>query len=419
MDSNESMLSTIKRWLLLLIVATMPLQENIPLVLGMSFPFILLVLLTIIIIIQGNWNRLIYAMRMPIVLSLFLYVGITLYVEYMHESSLYAGILRTLLSYLGAVVLGVAISDIKAFKSVVIGYIISGIYLGVVLYAYGWGMLSTDTSSFFEADAVRDEVLSKLPIRENANNIAARAAICVILISLVLLTKADVLTKNKRILFIALIIQTIALFVTMSRTGFVILIATMVLVALFYKLFSYKRVAHAIIIVAFLYLLAPQAYLDRMQIGTSKSESTELVDSRTYTFNTSIKEIRKNYLWGTGEGNLWIGEYSKHSALSYYNESKDSYFVGGTHNLYFQTILQWGVLGLLAFLYLQYNVIKLMPSRDKKDFVSLAVATFNIAILLLLFFVHEGSNKEFSVAYGLLIAYHLNLKNKKVGTIYG
>ena len=119
-----------------MIVATTPLQENIPTVFGMSFPVILLALLTATIIAQGNWDRIIYAMRMPLVLSFFLYIGVTLYVEYMHASSMYLGIFRTLLTYFGAIIFGVAISDRRAFRFVIIGYTISGIYLGIVLYVY-------------------------------------------------------------------------------------------------------------------------------------------------------------------------------------------------------------------------------------------------------------------------------------------
>src|SRR5690606_17479706 len=173
-----------------------------------------------------------------------------------------------------------------------------------------------------------------------------------------------------------------------------------------------RRLGYAIVVVAIFYVIAPQSYIERMQIETNRDEYGQ-TDSRTATLNRAMDEVKKNYLWGTGEGNLWIGDYSRVSGLSRYDEEKDRYFVGGTHNLYMQATLQWGVFGLLTLLYIQYNVIKLLPRRRGYDLTALIIAAFNVGVLILLFFVHDGNNKEFAVAYGLLIAYHLNLKEKR------
>ena len=405
-------------FLVFLYIISLPIQEDIPTLLGFSISAVIAILMLIKIFSSSYSNRLIAVLKMPLTKALFAYIIVCSFLESLHPSASYGGLLRIFSNYVGAICIATIITNEMGIKVLIFAYIISAIYLSIFLYFYGWEIASISAAQTFSAaNNVRDELLSNVPITQNPNYMSYTIGVSIVVLLILILKKNQLLFIKPSFSYIIITALSIGLLLTMSRTGIIVMIITILFIMYYFHLFSFERLIIIVFAGMLLYTVAPDSVKTRLKISNTE-EMDEFGnqfegDSRNVTFDESLTEVTNNFFWGTGEGNLWGGEYLKHSKLVRFNEEKNTYKMSGSHNLIFQNIIQWGVIALFFFLAIFYNVLKIMPSRNNLDFNSIIVLVFNFAAIILMFFDHIGSNKEYSIAFSLAMTYDLLKKGKR------
>ena len=405
--------SLFNRLIIFAYVFSLPFQEDTGTIAGISVPGLIVLIGFFRIFIEGSANNFFKIIKHPIGVSMIVFIVMAFIIESLHPTPFYASIFRNANNYLGTFMLATLVRDESDFKILIGSYIFSAAYMGLLLFVFGWGTLnSTSASTFSAANTARDETLSQVPISQNPNYMSYTLGLGILSIILYSYFRVKLFSINNKLLPIGvLLLLVLSLLVTMSRTGIVSTLVTMFFLMFYFRQATVSRIVVILISLALIYTYAPQSAKTRLTVGNTEEvdEFGNLVqsDSRSNTLNEAYYEIGKNFLWGTGEGNLWMGAYKKTSKLTKYNEEKDTYMMTGTHNLIFQIILHMGIFGFVFFAIILYNVFKVMPSYKELNFTGAIVLSFNIAAVSLMFFDNIISNKEYSIAYSMAISYSM------------
>ena len=407
--------------IIFLFVFSLPFQEDTGTIAGASIPGVIAFIGLLKVLLSSNFNAVNKVLKLPIAISLLVFLVISLIIEFAHPFAFYASIKRTAGNFISAILIASLIKDEDDFKVLVSSYIISAAYLGILLFVFGWGALnSTSATSFSAANSVRDETLAQVPVSQNPNYMSYTIGVSIISIIIYLYFKVKLFGISNKLFFIGLLsLLVLSMLVTMSRTGVVCMLITLVFILIYFRQLTIKRIIVLTSICALVYSFAPQSAKTRLTVNKSQEvdDFGNIVnsDSRAVTLDESFFEIQKNFLWGSGEGNLWNGAYTKESKLAKYIEDKDEYIMSGSHNLIMQNLIQMGIFGLIFFLIIIFCVFRAMPNYRRFDFMSVIVLTFNVAAVILMFFDHISSNKEYSIAYSMAMAYVIVYKNKNTG----
>lgn len=398
------------RVLLFIFIASFPIQEDIPTIAGASLPFLMLALIALHVLFTDKLLQLKKILSLPFAKVIYLYILYCIIIETFHPFNMYTGIFRMLMNFFAAFLVAACINSKKDLKAVILGYIFSGVLTALIYIIYGWSGIQAQTSSFLESDLLRSDVLSKLPISQNTNTLAYTFSVAIIIILISVYTKAKML-PNKALHYVLMGILFLGAIIAMSRSGIFILIVTTFFLAIYFKLFNFKMLLLGFFILVIGFALTPDSFKERMIFKTGQLDEYGNRDSRSVVLDQATQEVQKNYLIGVGEGNFWKGDYARQSSLAKYDEARNKYSVYGSHNLLLQNIIQWGIGTMIFYVIMHLCILKMLPPRHQFNFLTAVVVAVNISAILLLFFNHESANKEYCIAYGLLIAYHL--KGKK------
>ena len=393
------------RFLLMMTIVLLPLHSNLPEVGGVSTLFIIFGVLGFFLVLcrPGVLER---TLRHPVFLAGYALVGLGLLMEIIHGSvdgAMITGfeqIRHYFLMFTGAAIIASLCRDRQALRSGVYGILLAGVWLSVflilTLYTPLTGLSSVIASGYSEAHGVRGKVLSSgSDLQNNWNTVAFFAAQgAVVGLALGLTAKA----RLQQYMFLMIsAFCTIATFLPMSRIGILILAVTATAIFYAYGIMRARVIGGAVIFVILALLMVPKAVFTRMIITTETkgawagSESGEYEDARVSTYLTVIEYFPQYILTGLGVSHFY-GDWGMNS----------KYGLGGTHNVFAEVTIYWGLLGLLALLTLVWQAYQCLPQHSGAEPLCLCLRGIGVSIMVYSIFSHNLENKEFAIALGLL-----------------
>jgi O-antigen ligase len=392
-------------------IMSIPFQDDMPTFAGLSISALLILVFGFIAFAQDS-KRFVDLLMCPMSVAFYLHMAFCMIVESIHPYSTLKGTIRVSNMYLGAIVVAWYIESKEDIFRISNFYILSALLMSAFVVPFGWNILvGSGAATFTEADFLRNQIIKAIKISANVNNIAYTA-----MLGAVFCMFNIVFRKKNRIIHTAgAVLLVLCAFTSMSRSGLFNVLLALGITFIYFRLLKFKYIVYALVLLIGVVVSAPKAYVSRFisagEVDSFEDEALVKQDSRSRTFNTSIAEIKKNWMWGVGEGNMFAS-YGKTSEFALYDESGEVAGIGGTHNLFFGTILHYGILGLIGFFVFVFVAITYLPRSSISNPSVFYLAMFGFSGFVLYFFMHDGANKEYSIIYGLLMGYHYHIRNK-------
>jgi O-antigen ligase len=145
-----------------------------------------------------------------------------------------------------------------------------------------------------------------------------------------------------------------------------------------------------VIIIIVILLWVPGTVFSRLTITTERTAS-RYVDGRTDTYKKVIEYLPEFVLTGVGVSHFY-GDWGMDAGFG----------LVGTHNIYAEVTVYWGLPGLLALLALVWRAYQCLPRRSSTDPLGLCLLGISVSVMVYSFFTHNLEEKQFSIALGLL-----------------
>jgi hypothetical protein len=399
----------IDRLLLIVTVALLPMQANIPTFKGMGVLFFVFAGL-IVYQLFVRPRILFRTAQHPVFLTGFIFLGIAFIFETVQGHSSYSGILRIGFMMIGGVLLASLCRDRRALESGMYGYILGGVILSALLVFTTQGRLNPSEAGgdFYEASVQRGKVFQGNPLKDNLNTMsffAAQSAIVAIALAL-----GETRFFQRYVLFGLSAICIMGTLIPMSRSGLVILVMSSGLALFSYGVMRPRVILAVGVLAAIALAWMPAMMWDRLTISTEKTQmSNYLQDSRVDVFQTVMKYFPEYAITGVGEGNYY-GEWGSQRDFRQGNGQ-----VMNPHNSYARVLINWGAIGLIAFLMFVWQVYRCLPTSKPRDPLKICLRALALAVFLWLFLIDTIQAKEFSMILGFLVAADLWVWPRKRG----
>ena len=383
-----------ERFLLMATTALVPMQSNLPLFLGFSSTFVLFGILLVYQVLcrPGIFLR---TVQHPVSRASYLFIGLILMIEIAHGSPAFYEIVRIGFMLLGAVVLASLCRDRRALFSGIYGYILGSMVLSALLLFTTYGKLSSAaiTDDFYNVSVLRKNAFSDNPLQDNLNTMALFAAQGAILAMALGLTAK---TLRRQSVFLGLGMLCIAgTFITMSRSGIVILVLAYAAILYVYGIMRPKVFIAGTIIAVVIAVWVPNVVFSRLGYSTETSGVIGgYKDSRVPIYKEVIERFPEYILTGVGMGHFY-GDWGRRTEFN-----MGGGLISGVHNCPAQVAINWGLLGLIAFLRLIWQAYKCIPRRGSTDPLRLCILGLAVAAVVWLMVIHNLEGKEFSIVLG-------------------
>jgi O-Antigen ligase len=393
-QSNTTHPTTLfERALVMLTIAALPLQDEIPSIAGFSIMFLLFVFIGAYVAVFRPLS-LIRISAHPVFLTAFGFVVLSTVIETFHPGARYSEIFRMTQTLSGAVFLACLCRDRKALRAGIYGYVLMALCISVYLALTSYGVLAgASASNFEEATRVRMEIDSDSSMQADPNTLGFFAAQgTVVSLAMALATKSF----RRRVFFYGTcLICGVATFLPMSRGAIAILIlccASVLYATGFKRVKALTAVAAMTFVVG---ILVPDAVFARLVLRVESSGG--LMEARTRVYTAGIQYLPE-YLWtGVGFGNFW-GPWGISTDFSTNGRA-----VTGPHNSFIAVTIYWGLAGLLTMLFLMFQAYRCIPKRSAQDPLALCLLGIAVSIALFLMVMHVLSAKQFALGLGLLV----------------
>jgi hypothetical protein len=376
-------------------IVLLPLQSDLPTFGGMSSLFVLFGVLALYVVLC-RLKALEKTLCHPVFLTGYALVGLGLLMEVIQGSVDYAHITgftqirHYFLMFTGAAFLASLCRDRQALRSGLYGILLAGLWMSVFLLLTAYGHINLASSGDFrEATNIRVATFRESSVKNNWNTMAFFASQgAVVALALGLIAK----TRLQQYLFLATIACcTIGAFLPMSRSGVLVLVVAATVVLYVHGIMSTRVISAAVILVMIILFCVPKAVFSRFTI-TSEAEVT---DGRTMLYKTVIAHLPEYILTGVGVSHFY-GDWGMRVGA----DPIGGLF--GTHNIFAEVTVYWGLLGLLALLTLVWQAYQCLPRRSRAEPLSLCLCGIAVTLLVYSFFTHNLENKEFAITLGLL-----------------
>lgn len=394
---TQSRTTQAERFLLLIAIVILPLQDYFPALAGMSVMFLVYAALAAYVIMNRQ-RTLGEILCHPCFVAAYIFIGVSALLEFSSPLSRYEEIIRFAQMIGGAVCVAVLCRDRSALAVGLYGYIVTALWVSIVLYLTSYGALQgMQADDFHQASKVRAQAFGDKPMGANINGLAmwcTQGAIVAFALSL------SHRFKHLRILLVGIAtFCLIASFLPMSRGA-----AVSSLVSFAVILYAHGvRQGKALILVSFLgigiYAVVPDAVWSRMVYSTEVGEGGKM-EARASLYTTALNRLPEYIVAGVGAGNFdqkWGLEkgFARHRG--------DGVVAQGVHNALLQITIYWGVLGLLMFLWIIWCIYRSIPLRCGRDELSLALLGIIVSLGLFLLQTHGFYAKQFTLGVGLLV----------------
>ncbi len=338
--SNRYATSRFERLLLMMTVASVPMQWYLPKVGGFTIVFLLFgvmignKLLTKPALISK-------AMSHPVCLTGFLLVGIGLLMETVHASWEYYTVIRIGFMLVGAVAVGMYCRDNEALRAGIYGVLIGSVVMAVALILTTYGVLNAASAdSFQEASRLRADTFADNPLGADLNMmgfLVGQGALTALAISLC--TRKPFLSYA----FLGLaIFNLIASFLPLSRGAVFITVVSGAVIIYVHGMLKPKIIITGFILLFAVLILVPEAVLSRLAFNTETHRDNRYRDGRTRILVATYEHLPEYILLGVGKRHFF-GEWGQRSGFHKHDER-----VSGAHNCFVQITIFWGLPALLG-----------------------------------------------------------------------
>lgn len=383
--------------LIFIAMVTLPLENHLPTVEGLSASFLIFAALGAYVIV--NRPRVLGRVwQHPVFLAAYVFIGVGALLEWSSPLSSYSEVFRFATMIGGAVFLSTLCRDRSGLAAGLYGYIVAALWVSVFLFLTSYEVVkgSGQVEDFHEASKVRAEAFGEMGLQANINALAfscTQGAVVAFTLALV----GNV--KSRRILFFGIAtFCLVASFLPMSRGAAVITIMSFAVVLYAHGFRHGKVLILASILGMSIYLLVPDAVWSRMAYSTETRSGK--MEGRAWIYTTALNRLPEYIVSGVGAGN-----YHKKWGIEngFGRERGGVVTVAGAHNSLLQIAIFWGVLGLLLYLWIVWCVYRSIPLRCGRDELSLALLGIIFSLSLWLCESHGFYDKWFACGLGLLI----------------
>lgn len=386
----------LERFLLFGAIASIPLQESVPTVGGMSLSFIMLGLATMYIVLcRGReFSRI---CQHPIFLALGGFVGVGLFMELVNESDGFKEIFKISFMVLGGIVIASMCRDKEALKVALYGFLFGSFVTAIVLILSMYGKLSAlSAGSFIEASHMRQQYSGENPLEGNLNQIAfliAQGAVAGLALAF-----AEKQVYRRMFLFTLCAFCIVGTFLPMSRSGILTLFVSGGAVMFIRGILNIRVLVASLVFGVLIVALVPDVVWTRFTISTENLEGKDLTQDARVNMYSRVVENLPDVIWtGVGISNYY-GAWGEQHGFSIGHKS-----ILGTHNCFAQVTMYWGLPGLLAFSLVLWKGYRYVPKPINQDGLLVGLVGVCLAMLLRSIFMHQLYDKGFSVAFGLLV----------------
>ncbi len=388
--------SGLERFLVMGVVALVPIEASLPTLGGLSATFIVFIFFFGYLVLC-RLGVLLRTAQCPVFVAGYIFLATALVMEIWHGSPEFKALLRLFMMILGAICVASVCRDRSALHSCMSGYVLGSLMLAPILILTLYGVLSAaNVTDFQEASVLRIGVEHKTGLKTNLNTMATSLAQGT-LVALVLAIFAK--TFFKKIGFLGLsFVFGLATFLPMSRSGVLILLVSIAPILYVYGALNPKVIILVLVLSVGLLAVVPNAALTRLTISTEQQSRGGYEDSRTELYTTAIRALPEYFLTGVGMSAL-VGKWGRRYEM----------LQGGAHNCTLQVSILWGLPGLISFLALIWQAYRCLPKRYGADPLRLCILGLAVSALGSTFFSHNFESKEFSLILGILAGADLRI----------
>lgn len=381
----------IEQILIFATVTLMPLQEAIPTIAGFS-------IVSVLFLAQAGYvfvKRLECVARVwtqPLFITVYLYVFLTYLVEFSKSYSLYGENFQVTQVAVGAVILAALCRDRAALRMAMYGALLAGLFCATNLLFNVYGALSgAVVTSYREADIIRESVFESKPLQSNLNTLAFITAQATgVGLALGLTTPAG---KWRNLFFAVTLACFVATFLPMSRGGILTILALCAYVMFSRGLGPAKALTVGVFVVAAILFLVPEAVWQRVAFTTEADEFGRQ-EGRAAIYSAFFNHFHEFALTGVGYAVYW----NWWALTTGYSDARGN--IVGAHNLFFQTMIYWGLPGLLGLLSVVIQSFRCLPVRANHEGLAISLRVIALSLLLWAFQMH-ALEKVFAVGIGL------------------
>ncbi len=377
-------------------MTTLPLENTVPTVAGMTLSFLLFAVLAAYVIVNRPrvlgkvWYH-------PVFIAAYAFIGVSALLEFSSPLSRYGDIIRFGQLIMGAVCVAVVCRDRSALTAGLYGYIATALWVSVVLFSIGYGTLQgMAADDFDQASKLRGQAYGEKPLGLNVNGLAflcAQGAIVVFALSL-----SDRI-KHLRVPLLAVgAFCLTASLLPMSRGVALIILVSFATILYVQGLRFGKALIIAAVLGLSVYTVVPDAIWGRMVFSTEIKQGK--MESRAQLYTTAVDRLPEYIVAGIGSGNF----FGKWGIEKGFGRSHNGVTLAhGVHNSILAITIYWGVLGASLFLWIMWQIYRSIPSQCGRDGLAVALVGILVSIGLYLCQIHGFYDKPFAFAVGMLV----------------
>jgi hypothetical protein len=379
-------------------MVTLPLESYFPAVAGMSFSFLIFAVLVTYTIV--NRPRILGEMwGHPVFISAYAFIGVSALLEFSSQLSTYDHLIRFAQMIAGAVCVAVLCRDRSALTVGLYAYIVTALWVSVVLFSTGYetlqGMAAED---FNEASKLRSQAYRDKPVGEaNINGLAVLCGQGAIVSFALSLSER---LKHLRILLLGIsAFCLIGSFLPMSRGAAAISLASFAIILYAHGVKHGKALILVSVLGVGVYAVIPDAVWSRMTYSTEVGNSGKQ-EARARLYTAALNRLPEYIVAGVGAGNF-LKNWGFQKGFAGLQDG--ALIVRPAHNSLIQITINWGILGLVMFLGIVWCAYRSVPLHCGRDGLSLALLGIIVSTGLHLLHTHGFYAKEFSFALGMLV----------------
>jgi hypothetical protein len=393
----------VERCLLLTSVVVLPLQNYFPSVAGMSSSFLFFATLIAYVIVNRPcmlgkiWHH-------PVFIAAYAFIVVSALLEFSSLTPDYSQPKRFVEMTVGTMSVAVLCRERSALAAGLYGYIVTALWVSVVLYMIGYESLQgMDAQDFREADRVRNQAFGEKPMGANINRLAHTCAQGALVGFAFCLSN-----KWKHLRFPLLVIVAACLvgsLLPMSR-GAAVVILVGCAVILYARGFRQGKALILVLVLSMgIYAIVPDAIWSRMVYTTEVGKSGKM-ESRAKLYTNAINRLPEYIVAGVGAGNFynrWAFENGFSSVRTSPDGKSTEIALHVAHNALIQLTIFWGILGLMMYLLIIWCVYCSIPLHAGRDELSLALLGILVSLGALLLYGNDFSDKAHALGVGMLI----------------